>query len=82
MRRDRATTCARGYGRRHRALRERLTPLVAAGLATCARCGRRILAGEPWDLGHDDVDRTRYRGPEHRACNRATSWGRVQSREW
>jgi hypothetical protein len=78
----RQKTGARGYGARHQALRARLAPQVAAGLASCARCGERILPGEPWDLGHDDHDRTKYAGPEHRACNRATSGRRRRSRRW
>jgi hypothetical protein len=60
----------RGYGTHHRALRERWKPIVAAGLAVCARCGRPIMPGTPWDLGHVDDDKSRYRGPEHRSCNR------------
>lgn len=63
----------RGYGAEHDAERAKWAPDVAAGLVTCWRCLRRIAPGAPWDLGHDDVDRTIYRGPEHEACNRATS---------
>jgi hypothetical protein len=48
----------------------------------CARCGERIEPGEPWDLGHDDVDRSRYTGPEHRRCNRSTRGVRVVSQRW
>lgn len=73
------TTAERGYGQQHRKQREALVPIVAAGKATCWRClaqGRtpaeaRILPGQPWDLGHDDHDRTKYRGPEHVSCNRS-----------
>jgi hypothetical protein len=71
-------TAARGYGAKHQAERKRWTPRVKAGLVNCWRCGRPILPGQPWDLGHDDHDRSVYRGPEHRGreCpkggNRAT----------
>jgi hypothetical protein len=59
-------------------------PYVEAGATLCARCGELIIPGEPWDLGHDDYDRSRYAGPEHRRCNRATA-GRMTprwSRRW
>lgn len=74
----------RGYGRAHRKLRQAWAAQVAAGLVDCARCGERINPNEPWDLGHDDHDRTAYSGPEHRRCNRATS-SRIRprrSRAW
>ena len=58
------------YPGEHRAIRRALAPQVAAGAVSCWRCGRRILPGQPWDLGHDDEDRGRYRGPEHAGCNR------------
>jgi hypothetical protein len=61
-----------GYGRAHQTLRRALTPAVAAGLARCVRCGELIEAGAPWDLGHDDLDRSITRCPEHRRCNRST----------
>lgn len=64
---------ATGHGHAHRRLRLAVEPTVLAGRARCWRCGDRIRPGEPWDLGHVDGDPTRYAGPEHRACNRATS---------
>lgn len=70
---QRGTTTQRGYGTAHRKLREQVRPQVEAGHATCWRCGDPINPREPWDLGHDDQDRTQYRGPEHVRCNRATN---------
>jgi hypothetical protein len=64
---------ARGYGREHQALRRQLQPLVLAGNVQCARCGELIVPGQPWDLGHADGDRSKYSGPEHQWCNRATT---------
>lgn len=72
MARHRPSAARRGYGRAHRQLRDQWAPLVAAGAVTCWRCNHLIGPRDPWDLGHDDHDRTRYRGPEHIACNRAT----------
>jgi hypothetical protein len=81
-RRFRAKTSVRGYGSRHQAIRRALAPVVAAGLARCVRCGERIEPGTPWDVGHDDIDRSITRGAEHRSCNRATRSVRVVSRRW
>ncbi|MEC4836868.1 hypothetical protein R2362_20240 [Mycobacteroides chelonae] len=59
------TTTQRGYDYQHKKLRAQLKPEVEAGRATCWRCGQPIRKGQAWDLGHDDDDRTKYRGPEH-----------------
>lgn len=79
-------TTARGYGAEHQRLRAKYAPLVNRGEATCWRCGDPIQPGTPWDLGHDDNDRTIYQGPEHQRCNRATSGRRTppppRSRRW
>lgn len=76
-----AKTAARGYGAQHQGKRAALAPTVDAGLAVCWRCGRPITPGTPWDLGHDDTDRTVYRGPEHRGpCNRAAGARKANAR--
>jgi hypothetical protein len=59
----RGSTTARGYDSRHQRLRARLAPIVATDTVTCARCGRLIGPGQPWDLGHVDGVKTRYTGP-------------------
>ena len=61
------------YSTEHQKTRARTRKVVLAGGARCARCGGLIQPGEPWDLGHVDGDPSRYAGPEHRRCNRATS---------
>lgn len=67
------STTERGYGTEHQRRRARWAPKVATGRVICWRCGRPILPGQEWDLGHDDSDptKTRYKGPEHRRANRS-----------
>lgn len=78
-RKPRPSPARRGYGPRHRQLREHWTPLVAAGRVQCSApvCliekqtgSRRIARGHEWDLGHDETDRRKYSGPQHMQCNR------------
>lgn len=82
---DRGNTTARGYGSAHQKLRAEVKKIVDRGEAYCWRCGGFIPPGAPFDLGHDDQDRSVYRGPEHTRCNRATSGRRAsrkQPRRW
>lgn len=83
------STSERGYGYHHRQLRAAVAEDVALGIVCCWRCGELIAAGEPWDLGHDDDDRSVYRGPEHPRCNRGSAAARGnrkrarrRSRDW
>lgn len=69
-RRAQGTTTERGYGTDHQRIRRQWKPIVEAGGVRCWRCNELIHPGTRWDLGHDDHDRSRYRGPEHAACNR------------
>ena len=64
--------------RRHKGLRAKLAPVVAAGRAVCTetvclveRDGgtRAITPGTPWDLAHTP-DGLVYLGPAHARCNR------------
>jgi hypothetical protein len=69
-----AGTVARGYGEPHRRLRAKWQTVLDLGeLVPCANpsCQQPGVPVDPawWDLGHTD-DRTGYRGPEHRSCNR------------
>jgi hypothetical protein len=76
--RARGTRQQRGYGADHDRLRAAWQRELDNGaIIYCWRpdCDRRI---DPtaWHLGHDDHDRTIYRGPECVPCNTATA-GRV-----
>ena len=62
------TTTERGYGWSHRKLRATLLP--QAWGSPCWRCGQLMLPGQDIELGHDDWDRSIYRGMEHYTCNR------------
>ncbi len=61
---------AKGYGWPHQQRRAMWTRKVEAGGVVCARCGKPIVPGSPWDLDHTD-DRSEYLGPSHSSCNRA-----------
>lgn len=64
------STTQRGYGTAHQATRKRWARRLKQGPIPCARCGKPIHHGDPWDLGHTD-DRTTWTGPEHVHCNRS-----------
>lgn len=68
----RGTKAERGYGAEFQRARRAAKREVDAGRAKCWRCGGRIEAGAPFDLGHSD-DRTVIRGPEHVRCNRSAA---------
>lgn len=69
----RGTPAQRGYGEAHRRLRATYQQRMNAGeMFTCWRCGKPINP-RSWHLGHDDKDRSIYRGPECPLCNLATS---------
>jgi hypothetical protein len=73
---SRKNTTTAGYGGAHQKLRKQVAALVASGTAICWRCGRSIAPWMKWDLGHDDYNRSIYRGPEHQYCNRSSAASR------
>lgn len=79
--RARGSRQQRGYDTNHDQLRQQWAPKVRTGRVACARCRERITPDEPWDLGHDDDDRAKYSGPEHRKCNRSAG-GRSSHPTW
>lgn len=58
-----------GYGWTHQQKRAEYQKVVDAGAGECWRCGKPINPGDEWHLGHDDHDRTKYRGIECPPCN-------------
>jgi hypothetical protein len=65
-------TTERGYGAAHQAKRREYQRVVDAGAAECWRCGDPVPPGSEWQLGHDDDDRSKYRGVECIPCNEGT----------
>ena len=69
----RGTRQARGYDAAHDRLRASYQRRMDAGEPfVCWRCSR-LIDPDDWHLGHDDHDRTRYRGPECPPCNLSTA---------
>lgn len=76
----RGTRQQRGYDAAHDKLRADYQRRMDAGEThTCWRCSRPINPNA-WHLGHDDHDRTMYRGPECPPCNLATATRRISPR--
>jgi hypothetical protein len=63
------STTERGYGAAHQAKRREYQRVVDAGAAECWRCTKEIKPGDEWQLGHDDHDRSKYKGIECVKCN-------------
>lgn len=53
----------------HRAARAAMKARVDAGDGWCWRCGRHLPPGSRFHAGHDDNDRSVYRGAECPPCN-------------
>jgi hypothetical protein len=76
---------ARGYGRQHELQRQAWEPKVKRGgvhchAKVCFMPARLILAGQTWDLGHNE-DRTQWTGPEHTKCNRSEGGKRGRAKQ-
>jgi hypothetical protein len=76
--RARGTSSERGYGSAHQRLRREYELRMRAGeVFHCWRCAERDVVTEidpdAWHLGHDDEDRSVYRGPECVPCNEAVA---------
>lgn len=81
--RARGTRQERGYDAEHDRQRAAWQLQLDQGKAIwCWRClehGRRTrIDPANWHLGHDDLDRSKHRGPECPPCNLATA-GRISS---
>lgn len=57
------------YDGNHRRARQVWATSVSRGETPCRRCGRAILPGQKWDLGHTEDGSPSQ--PEHASCNRA-----------
>lgn len=69
----RGTKAERGYGKTFQSERKVWERMIATGEVRCWRCLNTIHPGTPFDLGHDDNDRSIIRGPEHAHCNRSAA---------
>jgi hypothetical protein len=58
------------YRAAHDRLRRHWELQVEAGNAYCARCGFLIVAGESFDVDHEDGSLSEYLGVSHSSCNR------------
>lgn len=83
--RARGTRQQRGYDAAHDRLRATWQHKLDTGATVwCWRClthgTRTPIDPSNWHLGHDDEDRSKYRGPECVPCNTATSGRRISPR--
>lgn len=77
----RASTTERGYGAAHQKVRKVWRQRIDAGeCPPCGYCGRPILPGQFWDLGHPNDDRSQIPVPWHRSENRRFGGSQTQRR--